>query len=99
MKHSFKNPQKKGKIYISYSSDKIILELNEVKIKNLKELNDKRGYFLECNIPEITIKSKQYFLEGTNVYVKNSNGSRGELYGTYQNKKVKKIVKPKEFNL
>lgn len=48
----FKNPQKKGKIYISYPTNKIIIELNEVKIKNLKELNDKKGFFLECNIPE-----------------------------------------------
>ncbi len=53
----------------------------------------------ECNVPEITIKSKQYFLDGTNVYVKNPNGSRGELYGTYLNKKVKKVVKTKEFDL
>ena len=53
----------------------------------------------ECNAPEITIKDRQYFLDGTNVYVKNSNGSRGELYGTYLNNKVKKIVKPKEFDI
>jgi len=56
MKHLFKNPQKKGKIYISYPNDKIIIELNEVKIKNLKELNDKKGFFLECNIPDIINK-------------------------------------------
>jgi hypothetical protein len=52
MKHLFKNPQKKGKIFISYPTNKIIIELNEIKIKNLKELNDKKGFFLECNIPE-----------------------------------------------
>ena len=52
MKHSFKNPQKKGKLYISYPTTKNVIELNEVKIKNLKELNDKKGFFLECNIPE-----------------------------------------------
>ena len=52
MKHSFKNPQKKGKVYISYPNNKVIIELNEVKIKNLKELSDKKGYFLECNIIE-----------------------------------------------
>jgi hypothetical protein len=50
MKHSFKNPQKKGKIYISYPKEKVIIQLNEVKIKNLRELNDKNGFFLECNI-------------------------------------------------
>ena len=52
MKHSFKNPQKKGKIFISYPINKISIELSEIKIKNLKELNDKKGFFLECNIPE-----------------------------------------------
>jgi hypothetical protein len=52
MKHSFKNPQKKGKIFISYPNNKISIELSEIKIKNLKELNDKKGFFLECNIPE-----------------------------------------------
>jgi hypothetical protein len=52
MKHLFKNPQKKGKIFISYPTNKIIIELNEIKIKNLKELNDKKGFFLECNIPD-----------------------------------------------
>jgi len=56
MKHSFKNPQKKGKIYISYPKNKIIIELNEIKIKNFNELNDKNGYFLECNIPIINNK-------------------------------------------
>jgi hypothetical protein len=56
MKHLFKNPQKKGKIYISYPVNKVSIELNEVKIKNLKELNDKKGHFIECNIPEIINK-------------------------------------------
>jgi len=53
MKHSFKNPQKKGKIFISYPNEKVIIELNEIKIKNLRELSDNKGYFIECNIPEI----------------------------------------------
>jgi hypothetical protein len=61
MKHSFKNPQKKGKIYISYPKEKVIIELNEIKIKTLKELNDKKGFFLECNIPEnINKKAIEY---------------------------------------
>jgi hypothetical protein len=53
----------------------------------------------ECNVSEITIKSKQYILDGSNVYCKNSNGTKGELYGTYLNGRVKKIAKTKEFNL
>jgi len=51
MKLMFKNPQKKGKIFISYPNEKVVVDLNEIKIKNLKELIDKNGYFIECNIP------------------------------------------------
>ena len=51
MKHLFKNPQKKGKGYICNSQDKILVELSEIKIKNLKKLNDNNGYFFECIIP------------------------------------------------
>lgn len=46
----------------------------------------------ECNFPEINIRNKQYILDGTKVFNKNSNGSKGELYGTYSNGKVKKIL-------
>lgn len=58
MKHSFKNPQKKGKIFISYPIEKIVVELNEIKIKNLRELNDNKGFFIECNIPECINKDE-----------------------------------------
>ena len=51
MKHLFKNPQKKSKGYICNSQDKILVELSEIKIKNLKKLNDNNGYFFECIIP------------------------------------------------
>ncbi len=51
MKHLFKNPQKKGKGYICNSQDKILVELSEIKIKNLKKLNDNNGYLFECIIP------------------------------------------------
>jgi len=54
MKHLFKIPQKKGKNYISYYNEKIVLELNEIKIKNFQQLNSSssKGYFIECNIPK-----------------------------------------------
>jgi len=52
MKHLFKIPQKKGKSYICNSQDKISIELSEIKIKNLKQLSDNNGYYLECIIPE-----------------------------------------------
>ena len=53
----------------------------------------------ECNFPEITIKGVQHILDGTKVFVKNPSGTKGELYGTYANGKVKKITKSKEINL
>ena len=53
----------------------------------------------ECNFPEITIKGTQHILDGNKVFIKNSNGTKGELYGTYSNGKVKKLAKLKEFNL
>ena len=46
----------------------------------------------ECNFPEINIKNKQYILDGNKVFNKNLNGLKGELYGTYSNGKVKKIL-------
>lgn len=53
----------------------------------------------ECNFPEITIKGTQHILDGNKVFIKNLNGTKGELYGTYSNGKVKKLAKVKEFNL
>jgi hypothetical protein len=53
MKHLFKIPQKKGKNYISYYNEKVVLELSEIKIKNFQQLNNlNKGYFIECNIPK-----------------------------------------------
>jgi len=52
MKLLFNFPQKKGKIYISHSKERVMIELNEVKIKNMKELNDNNGYFFECCLPK-----------------------------------------------
>ena len=51
MKHLFKIPQKKGKSYICNSQEKICVELNEIKIKNIKQLGETGGYYLECIIP------------------------------------------------
>jgi hypothetical protein len=51
MKHLFKNPQKKGKGYICNSQDKILIELNDIKIKNFKKLNDNNGYYFESIVP------------------------------------------------
>jgi hypothetical protein len=42
---------------------------------------------------EIIIKGITFILENNNIYTKLSNGSKGLLYGTYSNGKIKKIKK------
>jgi len=56
MKELFNFPQKKGKNYVSAYNSKILLELNEVKIKNFSLLNDKNGYIFECIISDCNNK-------------------------------------------
>jgi hypothetical protein len=51
MKHLFKIPQKRGKNYICNSQEKISLELSEIKIKNVKQLADNNGFYLDIIIP------------------------------------------------
>ena len=51
MKHLFKIPQKKGKSYICNSQEKIALEINEIKIKNVRQLADNNGFYLDIVIP------------------------------------------------
>lgn len=50
MKQIFNFPQKKGKNYISNINEKVIIELNDVKIKNIQQLGDKGGFFFDCHI-------------------------------------------------
>ena len=50
MKLLFNFPQKKGKKLISYPKEKIIVKLNEIKIKNFQLISDNIGYFIDCNI-------------------------------------------------
>lgn len=47
----FNFPQKKGKNYISTSNEKIVVQLNEIKIKNFNNLNNINDYYIECIIP------------------------------------------------
>ena len=47
----FNFPQKKGKNYISTSNEKIVVQLNEIKIKNFNNLNNNNDYYIECIIP------------------------------------------------
>jgi hypothetical protein len=51
MKEMFNFPQKKGKNYISTSNEKIVVQLNEIKIKNFNNLNNNNDYYIECIIP------------------------------------------------
>jgi len=51
MKEMFNFPQKRGKNYISHTTEKILIELNEIKIKKFQELKDNNGYIIDCNIP------------------------------------------------
>jgi hypothetical protein len=51
MKELFNFPQKKGKNYVSMYSSKVLIELNEIKIKNFQQLNDNNGYYIESIIP------------------------------------------------
>ena len=51
MKELFNFPQKRGKNYISHTTEKFLVELNEIKISKFQELNDNNGYFIDCNIP------------------------------------------------
>ncbi len=50
MKHLFKIPQKRGKNYICNSQEKIALELSEIKIKNVKQLSDNNGFYIDINL-------------------------------------------------
>jgi hypothetical protein len=47
-------------------------------------------------VEEIEYKKQFYILEGNNMYTKTKKGTKGELFGTYINGKVKKEVKELE---
>jgi len=70
MKELFNFPQKKGKNYVSTLNSKILVELNEIKIKNFQELSDKKGYFFECLIPSANNEDNIIKLEEIDLYAK-----------------------------
>ncbi len=55
------------------------------------DLSDTDSDTEACDCVEIRIKGVLYILEDNQVYVRTKKGTRGELYGTYSNGKVKKI--------
>lgn len=63
---------------------KPIIEVNSESSDNSSDTED-------CDFVEISIKNKTYILEGTYIYNKTKKGTKGELYGTYSNGKVKKV--------
>lgn len=89
----------------SESSDSELSRQVNVRIKkltnNIENKNPKKLIYIpesesddnesESEIEEIKIKGKIYLVESDKIYFKNKDGSRGELYGTYINGKVKKI--------
>ena len=53
----------------------------------------------ECGLIEINVNGKQYILDGTQVYTKSLTSTKGELYGIYFNRKIKRNKQTKEFNI
>jgi hypothetical protein len=70
--------------------DKLIIEESDSDDSTLS--SDSDSDIEECNFPEINIKGEQYILDGNKVFIKNSNETKGKLYGTYSNGKVKKCL-------
>jgi hypothetical protein len=83
MKVMFNFPQKRGKNYISHTTEKIFLELNEIKIKKFQELKDNNGYIIDCNIPinnnddsiakikEIDVNAKETLINNYSIWFNN----------------------------
>lgn len=97
MKHSFNFPQKKGKIYICHSIEKIWIELHEIKIKNFSQLSDNKGYFFDCIIPNklnkksideiknIDEQAKEVLLENYNNWFETEDNSEEFINDNYNN--------------
>jgi hypothetical protein len=77
------------------NSEKINVFRKMFPKKNIKPILDITSDDSESDneVCEIIIKGITFILENNNIYTKLSNGSKGLLYGTYSNGKVKKIKK------
>ncbi len=76
-----------------YANDSSDSELSNESESNLDSESD-------SEIDEIIIKGKHYIIEDTFVFVKNTDNTRGEIYGKYLNGKVIKIhQQPKEIDV
>ena len=71
--------------------EKDLLILENTKKNIIKRLNYKDEEKLKYEY--ITYKDKEYILEDEEVYEINSDGTKGQLFGTYKNNKLKKCKK------
>lgn len=90
---------KNNKIQHNLSSDSDTSSDDEVSTAKLTSFRKK--FIKTPQVPKnptniIKFKDKEYFIDGFNVYVKNPDNTRGELYGAYLNGKIKKQFTPKE---
>ncbi len=76
----------------SFDSDTLSYESSSSSDDSSSE--DEKYFKNPTNI--IKFKDKEYFIDGFNVYVKNPDNTRGELYGAYLNGKIKKQFTSKE---
>jgi len=79
------------------NSSKLISFKNKFINNNIEKLPVKNPVVNQEKI--IKIKNTDYILDGYNVYIKNSNNTRGELYGVYLNGKVRKKSTHKEIEV
>ena len=78
------NTEKLNKLRKQFGfTKKIIPEDYESAGSELSDDSDTEEATLEVNI-----KGRSYIVEGINVYCKNTNGTKGQIYGTYNNGKV-----------
>jgi len=100
MKEMFNFPQKRGKNHVSHTKEKILIELNEIKIKRFLELRDNNGYIINCNIPtnnndssiaklkNIDIDAKEALMDNYNSWF---NKDEGDEEDDEENNKINEL--------
>lgn len=80
------------------STKKLIPENYDTDGSELSNDSDSDSEFGEASVLQVNFKGKIYLVEGKNVYNKNFDGTKGQVYGTYINGIVSKI-KQKEIEV
>ena len=75
----------------SNNEDEINSNEDETNIDEDNETNSDEDNESDSEYEYITYKNKEYILEDDNVYNINDDGSKGLIFGTYNNNKVKRI--------